>query len=112
MPRNSIDRFGEVSRWNAAGAGIILLSALLLTAATEKPSSTTIKDFSVPMYHDPPHEKQMKSLLQGAEAEPQPGGFILITDARLQLFTESGQPQVLVLAPHCVFDAVQHTISS
>ena len=54
----------------------------------------------------------MKSLLQGAEAEPKSGGLILITEARLQTFTESGQPQVLVQTPHCVFDSVQHTISS
>ncbi len=86
--------------------------AMVLTAAAEKPSSSTVKDFSVPEYYDPPYERQMKSLLQGAEAEPQPGGMIWITEVKLQTFSETGEPQMLVQAPHCLFDSVQRAVSS
>ena len=107
-PLNRLKRAFHLS----ARPGLIAVCAAVLSAAAEKPAPDSVKDFSVPEYYDPPHEKQMKSLLQGAEAEPQPGGLIWITDAKLQTFSETGQAQMLVQAPHCVFDSVQRTVSS
>jgi hypothetical protein len=112
MRLKTINRFRGMRGCRTVGCVLLAAGALQLIAAVEKPSSTTIKDFSVPAYYDPPHEKQMKSLLQGAEAEPQPGGMIWITEVKLQTFSEAGQPQVQVQAPHCIFDPVQHTVSS
>ena len=37
-------------------------------------------------YYPPPREKQLKSLLTGARAEPQPGGMYLITDAKFETY--------------------------
>ena len=113
MRLKTINRFMRRHGCRTAGCVLLVAGALLVTASVEKPSSTTIKDFSVPEYFDPPHEKQMKSLLQGAEAEPQPGGMIAIAEVKFQTFNEkTGQAEIQVRAPHCIFDSVSRTVSS
>ena len=84
--------------------------AVLLIAASQP--ATRVKDFSVPQYDDPPNETRMKSLLTGAEAEPQPGGLIQIKTLKLLTFDEKGAPEMIVQAPHCTFDPTQRTVSS
>lgn len=54
----------------------------------------------------------MKSFLEGAEAEPQSDGLILIRDARLQTFHEDGSREMTVTTPHCLFDSRLQTVSS
>jgi hypothetical protein len=75
-------------------------------------ATTTVKDFRVPEYYDPPHETQMKSLLEGGEAEPMPGGMILLRALKLRTFSETGQPQIVVEAPQCVFNSTEREVSS
>jgi hypothetical protein len=104
------------------GLSVVVGSLAWLLAATaavfafvalaEKVANTTVKDFRVPEYYDPPHETQLRSLLQGAEAQPEPGGLVLIRDLKLQTFGVNGEYQVLVEAPHCVFDSVQRAARS
>ncbi len=55
-------------------------------------------------YYFPPHEKQLKSLLTGSRAQPQPGGMYLITDAKFETFLEDGQREMLVEAPQCFYN--------
>jgi hypothetical protein len=86
--------------------------AFVLSLSAQTNATTKVKDFRVPEYYDPPHEGQMKSLLQGAEAEPASEGRILITSVKLKRFSENGELQVLVEAPHCVFDSVRREVSS
>jgi len=83
-------------------------------AVAQKMTNTVVKDFSVPENYGPPHENQLKSLLQGAEAEPQAddSSLILITELKLQMFAEDGALQMLVRAPHCVFDMRRREVSS
>lgn len=71
-----------------------------------------MKNFTVPEYFDPPHETQLKSLLQGAEAEPLSNGLIFIRQLKLQTFDEKGAGQMVVHAPRCVFDTTRRTVSS
>jgi len=71
------------------------------------------KGFKFAEYYDPPHETQMKSLLEGAKAVPQPGGRIFqITDARLQTFRVTGEGELVVEAPECSYDANERSVSS
>jgi hypothetical protein len=91
-------------------AALALLSFIAL--ASDKFANTVVKDFSVPEYYEPPHETKMKSLLQGAEAEPQSGGQILIRKLLLQTFAEAGETQMVVHAPQCTFDSVQRSVRS
>src|ERR1043166_8231290 len=51
-------------------------------ALSQPTTAAHVKGFRVPQYYEPPHETQMKSLLEGAEAEPQPGGLIHITNLK------------------------------
>jgi hypothetical protein len=98
------------------GALVLCLSAAMAIfgfgAMAQKMTNTVVKDFSVPENFDPPHEQQLKSLLQGAEAEPQSGGLILIRSLKLQTFAETGETLMVVQAPQCVFDTAQRTVSS
>ena len=113
MRRNSPNRRRRgIPRFKATWLGALAFVVLAFLASAEKTSTTKVKDFSVPEYFPQPHETQMKSLLQGAEAEPETGGLILITDVKLKTFGEAGEPQMLVEAPHCVFDSVQRAVSS
>jgi hypothetical protein len=99
------------------GRGVSALSLAIfaiagLVVAAPKVGNTVIKDFAVPEKYDAPNEKQLKTLLEGAEAEPQPGGFILIRNVKWQSFAETGQTQLVVKAPACVLDSVQRSVSS
>lgn len=85
-------------------------AACLVSAQTN--SNSKVKDFSVPDYYDPPNEKQMKTLLQGAEAEPEADGLIRITAVKLSKFAEDGRLQMLMEAPQCVFDSLRRSVSS
>lgn len=89
-----------------------ILLVLLICSFSLLAQQTTVKDFSVPEYFDAPHETQVKSLLEGAEAEPGSNGMVLIRKAKIQTFTETGAPQMTVRAPLCFFDTKQQTVSS
>jgi hypothetical protein len=65
----------------------------------------TAGNFSMNEYYAPPHELQMKTLISGAEAQPQPEGRYLIKDLHVETFSEDGQRQAVVEAPECVYDA-------
>ena len=62
--------------------------------------------------YPPPHERQIKTSLEGEQAEPQPGGFVLLTEARLKSFTTNGVLEMQAHAPKCTFDTMQRTVSS
>lgn len=64
-------------------------------------------------YYEPPHETQMKWLLEGASAEPQAGGRIVaVTRAKVQTWRENGAGEMIVEAPECLYDADRRSVSS
>lgn len=64
-------------------------------------------------YYDPPNQTQIKVLMEGASARPEAGGKrTVFTDARVQSFSVTGQPDLIVKTPECLHDQVLHTISS
>jgi hypothetical protein len=70
------------------------------------------RDFSLPEYHDPPYQSQLKSLLQGAEAMPQGEGRILIRQLTVETFREDGVAEFVMRADDCLYDPQQHRASS
>ena len=91
----------------------LALAGLCFIASAQNFGNTVVKDFAAVLEnHKAPHETQMKSLLQGVEAEPQSDGVVLIRGLKLQTFTETGEIQMIVQAPECVFDTAHHTVSS
>jgi hypothetical protein len=112
-----IDYIGSKRLKNGArqvlAALVCLLFWLANASAQPPPISNTMKKFRAPLeYFPPPHELQIKSFLEGAEAEPQPDGLILIRDAKLQTFQEDGTREMTVITPSCVFDTKQQTVNS
>jgi lipopolysaccharide export system protein LptA len=67
---------------------------------------------AVPEYYPPPHEAQMKSLLEGAEAEQRSASQVLVTKAKLQTFAENGEPELVIETPQCLYDSQFHWVSS
>ena len=62
--------------------------------------------------YPPPHEAQVKTLLEGAKAQAQSAGQIIITDAKLKTFSTNGSLEMIAQTPKCVLDSVQRTVSS
>lgn len=71
-----------------------------------------VKNFFVPDYYESPNQNQMKSLLRGAEAEPQPNGRVLIHELLVETYAVSGKVEMTVHAPECVYDPADQTASS
>jgi hypothetical protein len=101
----------------SAGKVLLLLffcSVFSLAVADQKQQpNSTIKGFKAPLeYFDPPHELQVKTFLEGTEAEPGTNGSISIRNAKLQTFHEDGSWEMTANAPHCFWDSRQQTVSS
>ena len=62
--------------------------------------------------YEPPFEMQIKTSLEGQQAEPQPGGIILLTEPRLNRFGTNGTLEVQIRSPQCAFDVMKRTVSS
>src|SRR5438552_12992930 len=71
-----------------------------------------VLNFKASGYYEPPHETQMKFLLQGAEGEPQPGGKFSVRQAKLETFQQDGQPEMKVETPQCFYSETNHSVSS
>ena len=82
------------------------LGLLLAVGAALAQQGIEVKDFKFApgAYYPPPHEKQLKSLLTGAKAQPQPGGSYLITDGKYETFHETGEREMLAETPQCVYE--------
>jgi lipopolysaccharide export system protein LptA len=70
------------------------------------------KGFKVPEYYDAPHETQMKSMLECAQAERQPDGRWLVTEAKWRTFRVTGEGELAAKAPQCFYDPDRKTVSS
>jgi lipopolysaccharide export system protein LptA len=91
-----------------------LTLGLGLSARLEGAQQPTVsaQGFKVADYFPAPHETQMKWLIEGANAAPQPDGRTLITGVKYQTFREAGGGELTVQAPQCYYDRGQQTISS
>ncbi len=94
--------------------GLAALAAALAQPAGEERAQPVTRGETLKLaeYHAAPHDLQMKSLLEGARAQRQPDGRIVVTQARCQTFTPAGQGELVVEAPECVYDPKQRTIRS
>jgi hypothetical protein len=88
---------------------IISISIILLSmtrALTQSAVSGNATDFTSEEYYPPPDESQVKLQLSGAQANPLPGGLLVIKQFKLQMFNTNGETQVTVNAPECTYDTV------
>src|SRR5260370_725601 len=110
LPRHSI--LVAADAWCLV-LGVFLVLSFTSHAQPKIAGTINLKKFRVsPEFFDPPHEGQMKWLLQGEEAEPQPGGLVLIKGAQLQKFREHGSKELLIETPQCLFDQSDNSVRS
>ncbi len=91
---------------------VLVLALLAIAWFALAQTNSSIKGFKVPVYYPPPHDSQMSTLLEGAEAEPGTEGRILITRGKIQYFNRDGKLEMLVEAPHCTWDTARQAVSS
>lgn len=94
----------------AAGAG--LLFGVALGVRAQQSGVQHANNFTTTEYYEPPHQQQIKSILSGAEALPQPGGLLIIKQLKLRTFGLDGKPEIIVTAPECLYDTMGGTASS
>ena len=70
------------------------------------------KGFKFTEYYDPPHETQMKSLLEGAQAQRQPDGRVLVTECQISNLPRDRRGRTDRGSPPCFYDQGQRSISS
>ena len=90
----------------------LVIGLLLLAVPAQGQRVVDTKGLKFADYFDPPHETQMKWLLEGAKAQPLEGGRVLIAGARSQTFRVTGEQEMAVEAPECVYDSARRTVSS
>ena len=78
----------------------------------ENRAQQTPGGFTSVEYFAQPNQTQIKSRLSGAEAQPLPGGLLVIKQLKLETFNTNGSPQAIVKAPECVYDTQHNTANS
>jgi len=100
----------EPCGWLLVLAGALGICTLALRA--QPVPFGRIRNFSVPEYYAPPNQNQVKSLISGAEAEPQPESRFLIKELKAETFRENGEPSIVISAPECIYDSPKREASS
>lgn len=90
-----------------------LLAFLLTGDLLRAQQGVVVQNFRVsPEFHPPPHERQMKFLLEGAMARAVASGRYLVTQAKLQNFSADGKVEIVVEAPECYYTEKSRLIDS
>jgi hypothetical protein len=103
------------SKLKTQNFGLWFVVAVVFLAAGSRAQpgfSGNATDFTSVEYYPPPDEAQVKLQLSGAEANPLPGGLLVIKQFKLQLFNTNGEAQAIVSAPECTYDTVHGLANS
>jgi lipopolysaccharide export system protein LptA len=97
-----------------AGALLLALGLALSLRANDEhgPRVLEVKGFKYADFYPAPHQGQMKTLLEGASAQPGRNKLTTVFDARLQLFQQTGEGELVVETPQCVLDSSNHLVRS
>ena len=93
-----------------AGAG--LLFAVAPGVRAQQNDLQHANNFTSTEYYGPTNHQQIKSILSGAEALPQPGGLLIIKQLKLEMFNPDGKLEWVVNAPECVYDTFKGVANS
>lgn len=104
------DRKKAIGRFTA----IVWLCAAVaaVNGQTQQTSIQHASDFTSTEYYPPPNQQQVKSILSGTEALPQPGGLLLIKHLKLEVFGLDGKLEWVVEAPECIYDTFKGVANS
>jgi lipopolysaccharide export system protein LptA len=93
----------------------VCLAALVLAAASRAAQNQPVaggEGFKFSEYYEAPHETQMKWLMECGQAQRQPDGRVQATQVKYRTYRATGEGDLLVEAPECVYDPDQRAISS
>jgi hypothetical protein len=93
-------------------AGVALLFATMPNGRAQQNGFQHANDFTSTEYYEPPHQQQIKSVMSGAEALPQPGGLLVIKQLKLETFNLDGKLELTVIAPECIYDTLNGVANS
>ena len=93
-------------------AGVALLFAAVPNGRAQQNGPQHASNFTSTEYYEPPHQRQIKSVLSGAEALPQPGGQLIIKQLKLETFDLDGKLEIIILAPECIYDTLKGVANS
>ena len=94
--------------WLAAAMSL----AATVNHAQQIPIASGASDFNSVQYYKAPHGQDIERLFSGAEAEPLPGGLLLIKQVKIESFDLTGKLQVVAEAPECIYDPVNNVANS
>lgn len=104
------NRFLTVAALLLSCAAIIL--PLSRVFAQQLPIAGGASDFNSVEYYGAPHQQDIERLFSGAEAQPLPGGLLLVKKVKIEKFDLTGKLQLIVEAPECVYDPVNIVANS
>lgn len=94
----------------------LIAAAILFFAATKNRAQTApgghASDFTSVQYFDPPDQRQIKTRMSGASAQPLAGGLLVIKQLKLEDFGVDGKTEYIADAPDCVYDTLNGTANS
>jgi hypothetical protein len=93
-------------------AGVALFFAAVPNGRAQQNGVQHASDFTSVEYFSPPHQQQIKSILSGAEALPQPGGRLIIKQLKLKTFDLDGKLEIAIMAPECIYDTFKGVANS
>jgi hypothetical protein len=93
-------------------AGVALIFAAIPNGSAQLNGFQHANDFTSTEYYEPPHQQQIKSIMSGAEALPQPGGLLIIKQLKLETFNLDGKLEITILAPECIYDTLKGVANS
>ena len=95
-------------------AGIALLFAAVPNGRAQQNGVQHANDFTYTEYYGQTNQQQIqiKSILSGAEALPQPGGLLIIKQLKLEMFSPDGRLEWVVNAPECIYDTFKGVANS
>jgi hypothetical protein len=89
-----------------------LLFAVAFGVCAQQTGVQHANNFTTTEYYEPPHQQQIKSIMSGAEALPQPGGLLIIKQLKLETFNLDGKLELTVIAPECIYDTLNGVANS
>jgi hypothetical protein len=95
---------------------VLIAAAILFFAAPKDRAQPAVSghasDFTSVQYFDPPNQRQLKTRMAGASAQPLAGGLLVIKQLKLEDFGADGKTEYIAAAPDCIYDTLNGTANS
>ena len=99
--------------WTAFVAGLV--ASLVFLATPARGQLGTVKDFKYPEFYEQKSaagKRALKLLVLGAQARPQLSGLLLLTEMRIESYSEEGKTNLIIRSPECLLNAKARVASS